>query len=234
MSRGLRASLRARPELLFAPLACLLILFNVGPWGYGPTYIATFALYFSLQRSNEIFPLTWTLCVATFASTLWLLVRSKLLTLWRDLLVAGSVPFLAVSLFEIPYEVAYGVTHPGTITLFEVVSMATWLAVGVTSVGWWRVSSRFSLLAMGVISGFVVWYAIGFPTIDRATGASFDVALVFNLILKIAVFPLAALPVWDGILAAWRESLNATSGGLPGKGTEPLQPKSRVGSEWAQ
>lgn len=201
MVRGLPATLRNRPEILVLPLAVLLVLLNVGPWGYGPGYATTFVLYLTLQRSNEIFPLTWALSVATFAATLWVLLRWGQLNLWRTILVAASVPFLAVALFEIPYELAYGLTYPGTVTVFEVISMATWLAVGLTSVGGWRLSTVYYAFLATFIAGFVTWYSIGFPTIDRAAGTPLEIALAFNIVLKVACFPLAALPTWTGAFA---------------------------------
>lgn len=47
------------------------------------------------------------------------------------------------------------------------------------------------------IGGFVVWFAIGFPNIDLASGASLAIAYGFNVVLKIASFPLAAWPLLE-------------------------------------
>jgi hypothetical protein len=198
---------RQHPEILFVPLAAVLLIVNVGPWGYGPQYVINFALYFSFQRSNPIFPLTWSLSVALFGSTLWLLYRYRLLDWGRRVLVAGTLPFAAVALFEIPYDLCYRVAYPSAgITAFYVGSIATWLALGLTSVAWWKCTVRYAVALGAFVAGFGVWLAVGFPTIDRAVGASLEVAYGFNLALKVACFPVAALPLWEGLRARKRAS----------------------------
>ena len=193
-----RRWVRDRPELLLVPLAALLLGLNVGPWGFGPNYVVTFALFFTLQRSNAIFPITWTFSVALFASTWWLFSRRTSLPFWRAFLLAGTLPFLAVALFEIPCDLNYWAAYPnGGTTVFDLVSIGTWLAVGLTSIGWWKVTRGFWAYLGAFVAGFVLWLAIGFPTIDTARGSMLVVAYAFNVVLKIACFPLAAWPVWE-------------------------------------
>lgn len=214
MSAGIRRIVRARPELLFFPLAAVLLGLNVGPWGFGPNYAVTFALYFTLQRSNVIFPITWSLSVALFASTLGLLLRARRLNGWRSFLLAGTLPFLAVSLFEVPYDLANWATYPGSgTTVFDIVSILTWLALGFTSIGWWRATWRYWVYLAGFLGGFGVWFVIGFPTIDRAVGTALEVAFAFNIGLKVACFPLAALPVWEEL--RYLRATGATPDGAP-------------------
>jgi GNAT superfamily N-acetyltransferase len=67
------------------------------------------------------------------------------------------------------------------------------MAIMQTMIAWAR-SVRLRKLNLG---GFAARFAIGFPTIDRATGTSLEIAFAFNTSLKIACFPLAALPVWE-------------------------------------
>ncbi len=193
--------LRERPEIVLIPTAAFLLALNVGPWGFGPNYLVVFVLFFTLQRSNAIFPLTWSLSVALFASTWWLVLRRTPLAPWRAFVIAGTLPFAAVSLFEIPYDLAYFVTfHAGATrggAVFDLVSIASWLAVGFTSVGWWKITRSYGILLAAFVTGFVVWFAIGFPAIDSATGGRLVTAYAFNIVLKIACFPLAAWPLWE-------------------------------------
>jgi hypothetical protein len=186
-----------RPEILFVPFAALLLVLNVGPWGFGPNYVTTFILYFSLQRSNQIFPITWSLSVGLFGWALWLLYRYRPLNWWRSFLVAGTVPFAAVALFEIPYDLCYATAYPtsGT-TLFDIVSIGTWLTLGLTGIGWWKFTRTYAVFLGAFLGGFLLWFVIGFPTIDRATGSMLQWAYAFNIVLKVACFPLAGLPLW--------------------------------------
>jgi hypothetical protein len=198
MPSAIRNIVRTRPEVLCFPLAAVLLGLNVGPWGFGPNYLVTFVLYFTLQRSNVIFPITWSLSVALFVSTLWLILRTRRLNAARSFLVAGTLPFLAVAFFEVPCDLANWATYPGSgTTVFDIVSIVTWLALGFTSMGWWKVTQRYGVFVAGFLGGFFAWYAIGFPTIDRATGNALDLAFAFNIGLKIACFPLAAFPIWE-------------------------------------
>jgi hypothetical protein len=202
---------RTRPELLLGPFAVLFLVVNVGPWGFGSKYIVTFFLFFTLQRSNAIFPLTWSLSVALFIAGLWLFLRARQLPWWRSFLLAGTLPFLAVSLFEVPYDLCVVGTYPHSgVSSFDLLSISTWLAVGFTSIGWWRLTRRYWALFVGFFGTYAVWFAVGFPTIDRASGGALAVAFAFNIVLKIACFPLAGLPVWEE-LRRLPQSPSATS-----------------------
>ncbi len=214
---------RDRPELLLLPLAAVFLAVNVGPWGFGPNYLVVFALFMTLQRYNQIFPLTWSLSVALFASTLWLFARRTELAKWRSFVIAGTIPFAAVSLFEIPCDLANWAAHPanGT-TWFDIISIGTWLGVGLTSIGWWKVTREYWAYLGGFLAGFGVWYAIGFPTIDYATGPMLAVAYGFNIVLKVACFPLAGWPLWERL-----DLVRGISGGRFGSSAAiaPLRPE---------
>jgi len=232
MLAGIQRIARTHPEVLFFPLATLLLGLNVGPWGFGPNYVVTFALYITLQRSNVIFPITWSLSVALFVSTLWLILRTHRLNSWRSFLVAGTLPFLAVSLFEVPCDLANWATYPGSgTTVFDIVSILTWLALGFTSIGWWRVTKRYWVFLAGFLGSFAAWFAMGFPTIDRATGSALEVAFAFNIGLKIACFPLAALPVWEELrrLRATGEKPDGALGVSPRSTAGPIEESAQRG-----
>jgi hypothetical protein len=191
---------RTRPEFLFAPLAALFLAVNVGPWGFGPVYALNFALYLTLQRSNQIFPLTWSMSVGLFVWALLYLNRYRPLNWWRSFLVAGTLPFAAVSLFEIPCDLAYAFAYPPVATIgFDMISITTWLTLGFTGIGWWKTSGTYWAMLAAFLGGFLLWFGIGFPTIDTATGSALGLAYTFNVALKIACFPLAAFPLWLGI-----------------------------------
>lgn len=189
-------------------MAAAWLAVNVGPWGFGPSYLLNFGLFLSLQRSNAIFPLTWSLSVALFAVTLVTFARRGYLSPFRSFVVAGTLPFAAVSLFEIPYDLGTMLRYPSDgAWAFDLLSIGTWLAVGLTGVGWWRIDRRYVAFLAAFLGGFGLWFLLGFPTIDRATGVPLAVAWGFNLVLKVACFPLAGFPIWAELSERRRSGL---------------------------
>jgi hypothetical protein len=205
--RPWRLLLAARPEILFVPLAAVFLAVNVGPWGYGLVYVTTFFVYLSFQASNEIFPLTWSLAWILFVGVLGLLLYRRALTWWRSLLVAGTLPFLAIGIFEIPYDLAIWHFHPDYgVTPFVVLSISVWFTLGFTSVGWWRFTRLYWVLLGAYIAGYIGWAAVGFPTIYSTDPTLLGLAYGFNICLKVGCFALAGLPVFETLLTRRAES----------------------------
>ncbi|MCI4353257.1 MAG: hypothetical protein L3K14_07750 [Thermoplasmata archaeon] len=192
---------RARPELLFAPLAALFLLVNVAPWGPGVIYVTTFVAWFTLQRSNPIFPVTWLSAVVLFATMQYLYLRWTRVAWWRTFLMAATLPFAGAGLFELLYELCDKLVHPGwTVSLWTVVSLGTWISLGFVGAGSWKFSTRFWALFGGILLGFGIWSAIGFPVIDLGTATQVAWAYAFNLPLKVACFIVVGLPPLEGFL----------------------------------
>lgn len=104
--------LRDRPEIVLIFTAALFLGVNLGPWGPGVAYLGRFLSALALQQTSGLFPLTWGLSVALFVSTWWLFLRRTTLGAWRSFIVGGTLPFAAVSLFEIPYFLFNRLAHP--------------------------------------------------------------------------------------------------------------------------
>jgi len=192
---------RARPEVLFAPLAVLFAVVNVAPWGLGTTYVTTFVAWFTLQRSNPIFPVTWLSAVVLFATMQYLYLRRTRVAWWRTFLMAATLPFTGAGLFELLYELCGKLTHSWwTASLWTFVSLGTWISLGFVGVGSWKFSRRFWVLFGGILLGFAAWSAIGFPVIDFGSPSQVAWAYAFNVPLKVACFILVGLPPMEGLL----------------------------------
>jgi hypothetical protein len=204
--RGRRAlqRVRERPEFLFVPFAAFWLLVNVAPWGFGPSYLYSFYQAFTLQKSNVIFPFTYGVAVVAFIVIWWVLGRRTSLGWARGFLIAGTIPFPGLGAFEIIFQEAghylHGPIFVGYALPYVMFSYGSWVVLGLTGVGWWRITWRYWLLLGSTIAGWVAWFALGFPLVNFGSIEEFPAAYGFNLWLKAAMVLLFVLPVLDGAL----------------------------------
>jgi hypothetical protein len=199
---------RERPELLFLPFAAFWLLVNVAPWGFGPSYLYSFYQAFTLQKSNVIFPFTYGVAVASFVGVLILLIRRGGLGSGRAFLIAGTVPFPGLGAFEIIFQEAgrflQSAIFVGYAQPYVMFSYGSWVVLGLTGVGWWRITWRTWLLLGTTALGWAVWFSLGFPLVSFGTFEQYPAAYALNLWLKAAMVLLFVLPIAEGALAGPR------------------------------
>ena len=113
-------------------------------------------------------------------------------------MVAASIPFGATGVFEILFQ-AIGVSVGGfQWGPYDWFAITLWAAIGITGIPFWRLTKMFWLLFAGIIGGFIGWTLAGYPQVG-SIGDNVPEAYVFNVILKLTVFLLLAMPVVNGI-----------------------------------
>jgi hypothetical protein len=199
----LRSQLRNFPERLFLPLASLWLLVNVAPWGFGTGYLVSFYEAFTFQKSNVIFPFTYAFAVTSFGLSLGAGLRWARLPAWRAFLIGGTVPFAGPAAFEIAFQESGRLVHPGLFVGYALpyvmFSYGTWVLLGLTGVGWWRLSWPWLVALVYSIGGFLAWVALGMPLVTSGSWAQVPLAYFFNLTLKASCFIVFLLPVLNGM-----------------------------------
>jgi len=194
---------RRRPELLFVPFAALWLLVNAAPWGFGPGYIYSFYLAFTGQKSDIIFPYTYAFAVTTFGAILLMGLRWTRLGAARTFLIAGTVPFAGPGLFEVIFQEAGAYFHPGLFIGYAqpyvMFSYAIWVVLGLTGLGWWRLTWRWAVAVAYTGIGFLAWFAIGFPLVSTGSFAQLPWAYFFNISLKASCFLVFVIPIAEGM-----------------------------------
>ena len=187
-----------RPELLFMPLTGACFLLSLAPFAYGLPWGQRFVYYLLTPTANQISPATWSAAWITFGATFILMVRRTHLTALRCAMVASSIPFGATGVFEISFQ-TIGVSVKGfQWGPYDWFAITLWAAIGITGIPFWRITKMFWLLLAGTVGGFIGWTLAGYPQVGWI-GDNIPEAYVFNIILKLAVFLLLAMPVVNGI-----------------------------------
>lgn len=198
------SAVRQSPERLFVPFAAAWFLVNVTPWGFGPGYLYSFYLTFLFRKTGEILPYTYSAAVVSFVSLLYLFRKRSSLRFVRAFLIAGTVPFAGPGLFEVIYQEIGHFAHPSIFANYAqpyvMFSYCVWVVLGLTGVGWWKITYRFWLLVWTTISGWILWVGLGFPLVIFGTFAQLPIAYTLNIWLKWASFLIFLLPIVEGIL----------------------------------
>jgi hypothetical protein len=212
------AELRTHPERLFLPFASFWLLVNVSPLGFGPSYLVAFYQAFTFQKSDQIFPVTYAVAVVLFFVTWSILHRFGRLVLWRGFLIAGTSVFAGPGAFEVIYQEAGAMTHPvafqGYALPYVMFSYLAWVVLGLTGAPWWKATRRVGLLVLGTVAGWGVWFALGFPLVIYGTVSEFPVAYALNIVLKVAMFLVFILPIWEGAMG-WDSEKGHRGSALP-------------------
>jgi len=199
---------RGHPEIPFAVCLSFLLYVEFGRVTTNSWVSWTFQ-ELTLQRiPDPVVPYTVGATIFTAIALTWVLAPR--IGLVRGALVGISTPVGVVGVFElgylfIVYPTAYWV--PAHLSWgywgfgFAILSYALFGFVGG---GWWRLPRWWWFLFLGVVLGFVAWYAAGTPLTVPSIGGHttpsnlLGIALVGNVILKWAVFVLVAAPVSIG------------------------------------
>ncbi len=201
------ALLREKPEVLFVPLAATFLAVNVG--GYGLKFVVAFLQYFTLEQSNQVFPFTLAFAWMVFVSTFAISIKRASLNPPRAFVVSATLPFSGAGGFELVYQVigervqpcCFGPNAAAPFGPYEVLSALTWVALGLTGLGFWKVTSKFLILLALIFAGFAAWVLIGFPQVTWGTFSQYPIAYALNIGLKAALFAIFSLPVIEGLNA---------------------------------
>ncbi|MFI5413877.1 MAG: hypothetical protein ACHQ0I_04760, partial [Candidatus Lutacidiplasmatales archaeon] len=77
-------------------------------------------------------------------------------------------------------------------------SYGTWVALGLTGLGWWRITWRWWCVLAYSVGGFAIWLAIGFPLVTTGTFSQIPDAYALNISLKASFFLVFFVPVMEG------------------------------------
>lgn len=198
--------LQKRPELIFLPVACIFLVVNVG--GYGEKFIVSFIQYFTLQLSNQIFPFTLAFAWIVFVSTLVISLKYAHLGFARSFIISGSLPFAGAGGFELIYQMigtivqpcCFGATAASPFGPYEILSALTWVSLGFTGLGFWKLTRKFWIASLIVVAGFALWVLIGFPQVTWGDFSQYPLAYVLNIGLKGGLFAVFAIPLIEGMM----------------------------------
>jgi hypothetical protein len=197
--------LQNRPELLFVPLTAVCFLLSLAPFAYGWGWGQNFVHYLIDPTANQISPITWSAAWVCFGITFLLMRLRTRLNALRCAMVAASIPFGATGLFEIVFQ-AIGVTiQPQTfhMGLYDWFAISLWMAIGITGLPFWRMTSMFWFSLSLTLAGFCTWVLVGYPQVGGGSIGNVLLAYAFNGSLKIMMFVLFMLPIFQGISRSW-------------------------------
>jgi len=142
-------------------------------------------------HSNAITVLTYPLALVSVVLAGWWLRRFGW---WRAALVALTVPFGWLMLFEVPWHLVGSLSpgYPFPVNEAGWIILASWSAVGALSFPYWRVTRWFVGTALVFVLLWAGWLAAGYPQI--ASGSA--VALSFNYTLKGWAFVTFMVLLW--------------------------------------
>jgi len=193
---------------MFVPVAAVWLAVNVAPWGFGTSYLISFYQAFTFQKSDVIFPFTYAFAVVVFVALLWAGLTWARLGLPRTFLIAGAAPFAGPGAFEVVFQESGHFIHPGLFIGYAVpyvmFSYGTWVLLGLTGLGWWRLTWRWGCVLGYSIAGFAVWLALGFPLVTTGTFSQLPAAYILNITLKGSFYLVFALPILEGMYALRR------------------------------
>ncbi|MHB8565494.1 MAG: hypothetical protein ACYC7D_04590 [Nitrososphaerales archaeon] len=191
---------------MFIPLATIFLVINVG--GYGLKYVAAFLQYFTLQQSNQIFPFTLAAAWIVFIACFIVSIKRAHLNPLRAFVVAATLPFSGAGGFELIYQLigervqpcCFGPNAAAPVGPYEILSALTWVALGLTGLGFWKITRKFWIICLLIVLGFAVWVWIGFPQVTWGSPEQEPLAYALNILLKGGLFLIFLIPVLDGML----------------------------------
>lgn len=199
--------LQKRPEIIFFPVACIFLVVNLG--GYGEKFIVSFVQYFTLQLSNQIFPFTLAFAWIVFLSTLVISLKYTHLGFTRSFIISGSLPFAGAGGFELIYQMigaivqpcCFGASAAAPFGPYEILSALTWVSLGFTGLGFWKLTRKFWIASSIVIAGFALWVLIGFPQVTWGSFFQYPLGYILNIGLKGGLFTVFAIPLIEGMMS---------------------------------
>ena len=164
------------------------LLVNVPAWA-GEKSAALLAMEWGsidllTRYEGPIFPITYSLSVASFAVAVFVL--KKHLPLKKCLLYGATFPFAPVGAFELFYQNAGDVLRPHsfhTDAHGELV-LLSWVVLGFSTFVYWKPSRIFYILLLSNFILFVAWGLSGYLQYYEANMSG----LVFNILLKVDFF----------------------------------------------
>jgi len=166
---------------------------NVSLWSVGGFSLPQLWLY--ERTTGELFsgpvaPFTILMIIITIAYAACVLKRVHKKRLLTSVLLAITVPFAGISLFEILYLNLPFLVRPSifNMSVASQVELATWLVLGFSTVRYWKVSRFFYLSAAVFCLGFLSWSLIGYPHTYETANPFVEYALFLNVATKISAF----------------------------------------------
>jgi hypothetical protein len=194
--------LRSRPEFWFfvTVIASGLTSFtSAGTRVLGPAVIRRL----SGVTPDPILPFTLSAALVSAIIVWWQLARLSDLSRVRRFLITMSICVGPVGAFEVPYQAIRGYVFAsslgGEASIGTWIALGCWILVGLTGIGWMRVTRRTWILAAAMAIGFLGWWAVGYPQVTFSTSSQVAIAYLFNVPLKFGAFALFVLPLVDGL-----------------------------------
>ena len=184
---------RINDAYILALTVGLWAIVNVSLWSAGGFSLPQLWLY--ERTTGELFsgpvaPFTILMTVVTIAFSVYVLKRVHEKRLLSSVLLAITVPFGGISLFEIVYLNFPFFVRPSIFNLpvASQVELVSWLVLGFSTVRYWRASRLFYLSVAVFCLGFLSWSAIGYPHVYETANPFHEYALFLNVVTKISAF----------------------------------------------
>lgn len=192
-------TLRRRPEFIVGPAWVVWLLINCLPITFGkPFVLSVLATALGHGSAGQAFPLTYGLAILLFVYALVVLPG---LNLPRRVMVAAAVPFAFTHLYEVPYDLIARFVWPSYYAWatwpIVIVLNLSWLALGLSTVPFWRLRVR-GIVALGaVLLTFAAWWIWFFPSwlsMDPPLNPEGSGYMLSKSLLAVFI----AIVLWDG------------------------------------
>ncbi len=163
-----------------------------------------------LFQQNVIFPITYG--VGLFLLIFSILRFSRVMRLLYSALFAITVPFAFVSLFELIWSNAYLITGGWKLLDYWYAALCVWFVFGLTSIRFWKVTTKFWIVFFLFIASWIVWIVFGYPQITgyNTDGSAllYDFSVAMNSVTKVLSGAIFAILIYDGTRKATREKFS--------------------------
>jgi hypothetical protein len=135
----------------------------------------------NLGSANIIFPFTYGIAIFSLAFALYRF--SRIMSWWKAVPFAVSVPFAFTALFELVWSNAYYITGGWRWEPLWYLALGIWLLLGFSSIRYWKFTSKSMMVLTALVICWTVWIAIGYPQITgyHTLGVSTEYLYAFNL-----------------------------------------------------
>ena len=188
-----------RPELLFISLASTIIIVNVAH--SGTSWLLLFFRYLTNPNPSPSYApvhfITLTAVWASFFLCLGVCIRLPHLKVLRSVTLSASIPFGGTGLFEIVYQLIGRSAQPWAfhMTIFEWVMLIVWAGMGAVTIPFWRLTKDWVVLGAVTLTGFLIWYVVGFPQVTWGGFSQEPLAYCFNSSLKLGCLLIFLMPI---------------------------------------
>lgn len=196
------------------------LLINCLPITFGrPFILSVVGTALGTGSAGQAFPLTYGLAVALFVYALLVLPRH--LNLPRRFLVAAAVPFAFTHLYEVPYDLIGRLVWPSDYAWatwpIVVLLNLSWLALGLSTLPFWRLRWRGAVVLTAVVASFAAWWIWFVPSwlaVDPPLNPEGSGYMLSKTLLALFI----AIAIWDGREEAHEPQPTREGAGSAGSG----------------